>query len=630
MKNVIFRLPATFLLTTIFIFTSGLLFSQNNAPIIVNDTIDVSIGEFITINPVLNDYDPDGDVFLPEFASFRNGSGTVVMVGSNFEIQINNYTYLNRDTIQYMIKDQYGELSLPGYVIVNIAPNMIRDTLDINNVSASFASWGEDYYTNNFMPKGYLVPKNSNKGTIFASSLWMAGHDSQNVIHSSSRLFDANLRDYVCGPSRNTICDRDSTYGYNRVWKITKAQIDYHLQNLSNSSYVVPDIIKYWPAHGNVSVGEAAMLAPFVDVNSDGNYNVQSGDYPDIKGDECILTITNDNVSRDGFNSTPLKVDIIQMIYAYNCPDDTALNHTIFMEYDIYNRSQNTYNDFLIGNFYDFDIGESYDDYNGCDTNRNLFFAYNSDNDDELNGYGINPPVQGVKILNQTMSSFNVFYNPPSGTVISQGPSTSDGLYNSLLGKFPDGTPITIGGNGLVGSVPTKYFYPGDVNDNTQWSEVSAANVNGDIRAIGSIGPFNFAPNQKISLDVALIYTRGDGKNNFENIDLLKQHSDHIQDVYDEIITPCIPPVGINNSENTPEIGFNIYPNPTSGDININSNIEFHNADYKIYSMIGQYVSNGILKNNTESISVSNLQTGIYFLSITDGERTYSQKFVVK
>ncbi len=630
MKNVIFRLPASFLLTAIFIFTTGFLFSQN-APIIVNDTIDVEIGEFISMNPVLNDYDPDGDIFLPEVAFFLHGSGSVAMFGSNFEIQINNNTYNLKDTIRYVIKDQNGEMSAPGYVIVNIAPSNIRDTLDINNVSAPFAAWGTDFYSPvNSMNNGYRVPKGSNTTTIFTSSLWMAGHDSQNVLHSSSKMYDSYLGDYMYGPVKNTIGDREAHDGYNRVWKVTKAQIDYHKLNFSNPSYVMPDVIANWPAHGDVSKGEGPYLAPFVDIDNDGNYNTQIGDYPDIKGDECILSIINDNISRNGFNNTPLKVDIIQMAYAYNCPDDTALNHTIFMHYDIFNRSQNTYSDFLIGNFYDFDIGDAGDDFQGCDSIRNTFFAYNSNNNDiGPSGYGFNPPVQGVRILNHSLSSFNVFYNPPTDSTLSLGPSTSDQLYNNLAGKFNDGTPITVGAIGQSGTVETKYFYNGDINDPSQWSEVSVGNVGHDSRALGNIGPFNFAPNQKISLDVAMIYTRGINKTNLQNVDLLLQHSDYIQDIYDGIITPACMTIGLNEIT-TPEVGFNIYPNPTNGDINIKSNIEFHNADYKVYSMIGQFVSKGVLKNNTETISVRNLQTGIYFLSITDGSRTYSQKFVVK
>jgi hypothetical protein len=45
------------------------------------------------------------------------------------------------------------------------------------------------------------------------------------------------------------------------------------------------------------------------------------------------------------------------MAYAFNNSIDSALNNTIFINYRIYNRSQNNYDSLYIGSFTDFDIG---------------------------------------------------------------------------------------------------------------------------------------------------------------------------------------------------------------------------------------------------------------------------------
>lgn len=378
------------------IFITLNLFSQNNAPVIVNDTIFMDFGETRTISPLNNDYDIDGDQFLPHYA-YSFSAGTVELYGSNFEVKISNTNRLLRDSIRYTLIDQHGAISKKGYIYVNIAPGKILDTLNINNVSASFKAGGTNFYGGSYpnFENGFIVPKGSSFSPIFASELWMGGHIDQNILHSSSRYY-YDVDDYMYGPISNTKGDRDAhDVKFNRVWKVSKYQIEKHIFHYSNPLYIMPEVIKNWPAHGDISIGQAANLAPFIDFNGDGIYNPEYGDYPEIKGQQCVLIIMNDNISRHGFNDKALKVDILQMAYAYNCPEDTALNNTIFMHYDIINRSQNTYKDFIIGNFYFYWIGSPEDDYRGCDTLRNIFFIYNKNNSDV--DYGIIRKTKNAK-----------------------------------------------------------------------------------------------------------------------------------------------------------------------------------------------------------------------------------------
>ena len=66
---------------------------------------------------------------------------------------------------------------------------------------------------------------------------------------------------------------------------IADAQDGTQTQDDQFPNYKVPDIIKTWPAHGDVSLGQDFYLAPFYDFNGDGVYHWQDGDYPwhDIK-----------------------------------------------------------------------------------------------------------------------------------------------------------------------------------------------------------------------------------------------------------------------------------------------------------------------------------------------------------
>jgi len=99
-----------------------------------------------------------------------------------------------------------------------------------------------------------------------------------------------------------------------------------------------------------------------------------------------------------------LGVEILGMAYAYNLPD-SALQNTIFLSYDIKNKSVQTYHDFYFGYFIDYDLGYAED----CDTMLNLSYVYNGN---EIDGsgqpwaYGANPPVQGTVFLKQKMSFF--------------------------------------------------------------------------------------------------------------------------------------------------------------------------------------------------------------------------------
>jgi hypothetical protein len=148
--------------------------------------------------------------------------------------------------------------------------------------------------------------------------------------------------------------------------------------------------IAEWPAHDDTTIGEAYYLAPFVDTNND-------GDYPEIKGDQAIYFIYNDAFSAAMFNSMTTETHV--MAYAFQCPD-SAIQNTIFVDYRVYNRSNNTYDSTYVGMWSDFDIGNAQDDYVQCDVTRSLFYGFNEDLFDDDNsgrpGYGYHLLSQGV------------------------------------------------------------------------------------------------------------------------------------------------------------------------------------------------------------------------------------------
>lgn len=409
--------------------------------------------------------------------------------------------------------------------------------LDVNDIKALFLSSGNGTM---FMDKGskafFEVPKGSSKNTIFAHNLWIGGADTsgQNIF-LAAQLYNDYKKDFFNGPIANSY---DSLYKlkYDTYWEITKSEVENHRANYYINGYTMPTVISEWPANGNVSNGEAAQLAPYVDVNQNNIYDPQNGDYPKIKGDKCILFILNDGANTHSYShGNPLKVDIIGMAYAFASNGDSALNQTIFVNYEIYNRSTNNYKNVYLGSFTDFDIGNADDDYLGYDSLQNMCYGYNGlpiDGTGKISEYGTYPPAQGVKTLNTDVSKF-LYFNS-GGNPVTSNPENPEEYYKYLKGIWKDGTPLTYGGMGynLSSTVYCNYMLTGYPEDSTGWTEKNNGNASGDRRAFMSVGPKDFNIGEKITLDLAFIFARDYTGNNLSSVALLRQRAQAIQNHY--------------------------------------------------------------------------------------------------
>nr|WP_282100247.1 T9SS type A sorting domain-containing protein [Aquimarina sp. MMG016] len=70
-----------------------------------------------------------------------------------------------------------------------------------------------------------------------------------------------------------------------------------------------------------------------------------------------------------------------------------------------------------------------------------------------------------------------------------------------------------------------------------------------------------------------------------------------------------------------------IYPNPIQGPILNVTMKNKENSTYEITSITGQLVGKG---NVINTIDVSNLRSGIYFIQIATDQQIYSRRFVKK
>ncbi len=84
-----------------------------------------------------------------------------------------------------------------------------------------------------------------------------------------------------------------------------------------------------------------------------------------------------------------------------------------------------------------------------------------------------------------------------------------------------------------------------------------------------------------------------------------------------------------NVSENNVDVidGFSIFPNPATGDkIHVKSNLG-HTKQIKIYDVLGKQRLFKVLVG--EELDISSLNSGVYYIEITEHKITKSLKFIV-
>ena len=419
------------------------------------------------------------------------------------------------------------------------APPTTTTYLELNNVRAMIHTAGNLWQVPNQNFSQYEVPKNSGIMALFTAALWLGGTDVNNQLKLAALRY-RDGQDYWSGPltqiTAETTYDNCSKYDKHFVttqdmvrefnaWfeaGLSDQQNGTTTQNELYPGYKVPDIIKNWPAHGDVTQGQDYYLAPFYDFNGDGHYNWEDGDFPwyDIKKDkECSVDrsvslygdmnywwVMNDkgNIHTET-GADPIGMEIRAQAFAFASNDE--INNMTFYNYELINRGTQTLYNTYFGFFTDGALGDPYDDYVGCDVSRGLGYYYNGDNYDADNsgykGYGNSPPAVGVdffegpyqdddgidngfgigtdEALNGIgygdgivdnerfgMRRFLYYSNTTNGANPNQtDPINASDYYNYLRGYWKDGTKFVYGGSGHVSDpdanplIPCDFMFPG-------------------------------------------------------------------------------------------------------------------------------------------------------------------------
>lgn len=450
----------------------------------------------------------------------------------------------------YALGKEFAQVG--GHELIKLGPNGeegpdIEDIssfpLNSNNITANISPSGQLFFDGS--DANYHFPKEAETATFFAANLWLAGKDADGEIHLSGADYFAENH-FNMGP-----VDQDYSF-FLRIWSISQAEIDMVQQDLIDGVQDLDWPLDYlqWPANGitldnedGASLTLTESYAPFVDINNDGIYDPFDGDFPAIKGDQMLWWIFHTENS-DNELGLPVEAEIKASFYSSGCNSDHISYNTSYMEFDIENKSSNNYPAFSVALWADPDLGCYTDDYIGSIPSHNAFFVYNEDAIDGQNGNdcpsGVvsfdEVPVQSVVFLNRTMDNFAYFLNagvgqPPPATL---DPGGAQEYYNYMNGLWRDGTPITSGGSGYnpASTDVVAHCFPGEPSDANAWSLCSSNQPFSDRRIIMSTHFDDFAPGDKIELDMAFITSTGAALP-CPNLDIIKADIETIQGVYD-------------------------------------------------------------------------------------------------
>ena len=665
-------------------------------PVAVDDYAEASIYAPVIFSPMDNDIPNTADsliLLVPE-----SDFGYVSKISDSLISYQPSTVSSGRETLIYYILDKNNfDLAAKGRIIVNIEPHHFSDTLNINNINAWINADGLLFNkarenpgirsTPIFTPY-FRYPAIQETSTIFNSLLWIGGLSDSGNLHFAGERYRFEGTDFQPGPVSDVY---DSAYArkYWRLWKLNREDIEYHRYNWWKADYEPDEAIVTWPGNGITELGQADRLAPFMDIGQDGRYDLMEGDYPLIRGDQAIYFIKNDDKIHTESEGTRLRVEVHGMVYGFNAPGDSVLMHTVFVHYDLVNRSENTYYDTFAGIWTDIDIGGVYDDYIACDVGRNTYFGYNGDDFDEdytpqpenfTKGYRYNPPAQSVTILSGPVIDADGTDNPAGDCdfgsnglnfgngivdderfglshfmnriIIPPGfdnPLRAPEMYMSLKSQWYDGQDLLFGGDGTIYDSRAvgpgcRYAFPGSsdaLNFGTgcvppgepyntggfYWTD-SNTNPPGDRRGIGSMGPFIFKPGDVQEIDLAYVVANG-WNGPVSSVDRLMEYIDTLRARVQQggLIVPN-DQLGVDDVRKS-EGRLKIYPNPASEFVIVDiQGIDTH-CEYAIYDLFGRIVATGNLSSqNQNTLNINGLSPGLYVLMIKSDNNIYSGKII--
>ncbi len=515
------------------------------------------------------------------------------------------------------------------------------EQLDINRVNARFMVHGDMFWDPATGLAAYEFPKGSGKHSGFASSLWVGGiNQSTSNLHVAAQTYRQSGNDYWPGPLNETTGASDTIIAadWAQIWKVNLTTIDSFLALTIHTLSNTPASILEWPGKGNIysqTPNNSSLtipnrdMAPFIDVNSDGIYNPLDGDYPDIKGEQMLWWVFNDNSAPHGETGSPaLQIEVHASAYACN---QAGLENTTYLNYKLHNFSTNIFDSTVIAYFNDMDLGYAFDDYIGYDSTLRMGVTYNGDAFDESQyGYGSNLTQRGVVLIQspgdgltqEPLGTFTYYNNNLSRT---GNPYNINDFYGYMTGSWKDGSLFVQGcAPDATSGTASRYVFPDDPSVANGVSEVACNTTPNDRRFIMSSKAFTLLPNaQPIEFTFAFINTdTGVDNSNFNELRRLA-------DSAYTYVNACSGPTFATGLPSFEENNIQLYPNPAHDYIMI-KDAEQGQKTARLYSVSGQVLQEKTFSNQEEKMSTAQYAPGIYFLELIKNDKQLIKKFSVE
>lgn len=517
-------------------------------------------------------------------------------------------------------------------VLPSLIPANLNNTLTNGSIEINFLPTG-DVCSELYSGPGitYL-----GKSVNFASNLWYTANDGSNTITTAPNFRQFEYQTFS-GPKADNY---DSTYlaKYDRVWTITKEEIETHRSNYSFSFYTAPPSILNWPGSGDVNNGEDQIIAPFEDHNFNGIYEPLKGEVPLIRGHQAAYFIYNDfRGPKSSAGGTGSGMEFQCMAYSYDTTDP-AIAKTVFLAVKAINRTNSTLTNVKFGLWSDFDLGYSGDDLMGSDSISQFCYVMNADNNDEGPfGFGANPPAHAMSFLNQPAGGAMYYSN--SSSPISGNPNSSSHSNNLLNSHWLNGSPLilenpcgagcTTSGDGYVSSgvgTRTNWFF----NMANNWYQNPT--LLDDLRAILYTESTTISSGDYACLDY--IYTTAHDPSNANitaQLALLNVYLGEIQQFYMNQSFACLSE-GVSIDEESENL-LNVYPIPAKSGRKLVITCTSPIQKVELINVNGQVIYTE--ENNTPSLefnlTIPHTPPGIYIVKseVQNGE-TIMSKVVIE
>lgn len=475
------------------------------------------------------------------------------------------------------------------------------------------------------------------------AELLLGGFDPGGNLH----VFQSSESGIVPGPTVPLLQEEICTY-FDRFWRVTHTQIQDHVNDAADGLVDDPiPAIYEWPGRGNVDLPNFPTdfeLAPFYDLNANGLYEPDLGEYPDIQPADYGFPLYPTEMVWWMFSNANdddlIPVNIGCTAFHFDDRPDSILQRASFYQFNLTNRSVEDLDSLHFALALRPRLGCPKDDYFGVlpesiFEGRPVYF-YNADAVDGNNEndctenrptFPETPPAVTVHFLQNFL---NPIYNDSGhaiDTVRSPTPSITYGrmtpfgstsplaypnsdvtFYNRLTGTWNDGSRQRFGGDGYQSSTETvAYPFTGDPSVAGSWSMLQEDLAPGDFRVYLSSFAGRLRPGQSRSAIVAVTSHLGP-----TYLPDLTQITATLQDLENLFYTGCL--VNSFMDEPLPPVTTQLFPNPTNTLFTVKSAVPIRRVEL--------YDTQGRLRRSQRdaTVLVEDLPLGIYFVRVTGSD----------